>query len=389
MRSELIILVFCLWVLFQARKGFRNGIWMSLLLLTGFALAYVVTFLAGGQVSDFVAGLGFDSEYRLLVVYPAVFFGVSALVQFIPPLLFPSLKNRTRASAFWGAGFGVLTGVFTGLIGVWFFSLAEVALQSKGHENGARVVQAITLPEERAALEEMASTLVAESTEFGLKLSGMDAADAELSASVARQPAQVMRNLQDTLASPEMRGVISNPQIQRMMALNDVGSLRASPAFQELANLDAAQNLLAVLAENGKNQDEAEQFLAEQLTFIWRRLQYLKNDAEVQAFLRDEQLQSLVRENNFAAMMMNAKFQQLVGVVLDRNHDMSEIDFAAMIDSPEESDQTRIKHRSFVPEQNNRPAAIYKWIDENGSVQYSDENQLPAKYAETAEKVFP
>ncbi len=386
-------MAFALWVLFQAWKGFRGGLWLSLLSLFGFASAYLVTFLWGSDVSDYVASLGFDHEHRLFIVYPLLFLSVSALIRHVPPMAFPFLKRRTRATVLGGISLGAVSGIFTGLIGIWFIGLAQAAVSSKSDlaegDAGTEVVQS---SKKQALLETVAANLVAESAEIGLKLAGTNTFEAELSANVIRHPNEAMSNLHRAMSSQEMRTVMLSTNTQGMMAINDSGSLRSSDEFQDLMAQDEMQNMIAMLAVDGKSQADAEQFISEQVTFVWRRLQYLKNDARVQDVLKDEEIQALLREEKFSALMMNAKFQSLVGIVLDKKQDMSKIDFSKLMSEQASSSSANVIDNGEMPipkvPEKYSPMEVYKWVDDQGNVQYSDKEQVPERFIESAQKML-
>lgn len=375
MDSNILLVVFALWVLFQVWRGYRDGFWCALLSLAGFVLAYAVTFFYGAKVNTVVASWGFDHDYRIFLVYPALFLSVSFLVRRIPLFILPVLKKRSRAGMLGGAALGLASGVVSGLIAIWFLNVAQAAIAGSGN-----VPQVSDVPrQEPGKLGQAASLFVAESAEIGLKLAGASDTEAAISAKMIREPDQSFASMQSLLSSAEMQSLMLNPRIQSMMATNDSGSLMASDEFQSLLRLPDMQNLMNLLHVENEEPAESERFVAEQLTFIWRRLNYLKHDPRVKDALQDEQIQTLLREKNFPALLMNTKFQSLVGLIMDRGQDMSSVDFTQYVESgtqAPDSGSDSVKS----------PVEVYRWVDAEGGVRYAEWNHVPEAYRASAEK---
>ena len=392
MNHDIVLVVFALWVFFQIWKGFREGFWLTALSLLGLVLAYLATFFLGARLSQLVADLGFEHEYRAFIVLPLLFFAVSIAVQRLPTLFFPRLRQRTGWSIGGGVALGACSGIFSGLIGIWFLGLVVASLDAKHADQQNNLSAGREHERGDPLIERLAGKMVAKSAEFGLKLSGSSDLQAEISAQAIQNPNEVMRNLHIAMSSKEMQALMQNVSIQKMMTTNDVGSLKSSAEFKDVMRVPSMQNLSALLEKGGKTRAEVEQFVSEQLSFVWRRLQYLKHDPRVQDALKDEQVQNYLREKNFAGLLMNAKFQSLVSLVMDKQSDMNETDFSVLLEeSRVDSVYADLPETPLEVSKDNQaysPSEVYKWRDTKGNLRYTDKDQVPEHLLEHAEKLI-
>jgi len=181
-----------------------------------------------------------------------------------------------------------------------------------------------------------------------------------------------------------MRTLIQSAHTQKMMATNDVGRLKSSREFRDVIALPAMGEISQILSGGSGSDASSDEFLAKQLSFIWRRIHYLKHDPRVQQILSDQDIQQHLSEKNYGALFMNAKFQQLVALVMDRQQDMSEVNFAELAELDMSSEENA---NTELPLENYQPQEVYKWEDAHGNVRYSDFDQIPRAHLDSAQKL--
>ncbi len=370
---------FLVWVAFHAWKGFRQGVWLALLSILGLVLGYVACFLYADKVAMLLERFGFGGA-SLFVAYPAVFIVVSELTRYLPKVLLPGLRRRRSGEAAAGAAVGTASGAVSGLLLLWFVGVVHDALQGPPEE--AAVAQEETL------LEQAAGTLVAKGAALGMQAAGHEPHEAEALAVFMRRPGPILQDVQALVKSPELAEVLHSPYTQRMMAINDAASLQHSSQFQALMAQSSSQNMLIQLQLEGRSEAQSEYFIAEQMTFIWRRLQYLKHDERVKTLLADEGLKGALDKGQAAALMTEPAFHELVQIILEDKGDMSDFDFTQVLTASAEPVSTEsLAEQAGLPQPMLKPYApqtVYKWTDDEGRVRYTDLEAVPDDKLNTA-----
>lgn len=384
--SQIMGLLFVIWVLWQAYLGYKNGFWATVLNIVGFVLAYAISALYGAGFTDALSFLKIPMHLQLVVGYLSLFLLVSNTVRYVPLMIWRDLLEKKRKTVIYAVMLGAGSGLISGLVAIWFvgFLGAAISLQSSDQPEELSVAGgtsprtniAIQNKKKSGFLEKTASALVAGSTEIGLNVIGAGKHEAHAVSALMKDPQYVIDNTRQLIRSQELRAFILSPNIQKMMAVNDVGRVLASREFQALLTLPSAKQLLDVYADNEALSDGSEYFIAEKFTFVWRRLKYLKSDPRVKEIVNDPHFNASLREQNPAKLMSNPKFQTLVQIVMERGVNIDDMDFSHLV------------NESLDPVPEIKPArAIYKWTDSSGETKYSDENSVPDEYKARAQKI--
>lgn len=384
---------FLAWTLYQGWRGYRDGVWLCLINLVAILLAYLSAIGFGRELAGVITKLGIPGRYSSFIAYPSIFLLVQALVRFVPLAIWPSLKQKTTVQAIGGAVAGLCIGALTGLVGVWLLTMF-VSLSGPGQSAAVAVEpENRSFEAEKNPLQKAASVLVSESVAVGGAFIGADEDQLVGVSAMLRYPEQVLGNMQEAMKSPEMRSVIHSAETTRMMAMNDANSLMRSEAFQEMIATPSMQSMLHTLAADGKSDVASEMFIAEQLTRLWRRMEYLKSDPRVNELLKDQELQQSLEKNNPVALMANPKFQRLVALILDGTANVDESQLSELLSangaaSPgvDQSaigltprDALKVSEPSF-----SAPKAIFKWQDDQGKWHYTDWERVPLAKREQA-----
>lgn len=310
-------------------------------------------------------------------------------------MLFPKWFEADKSTRLSGAAFGALSGVATGFLVIWCVSFAKAFTDDKTDVAESNSTQ--------GTLESLASTAVESLTTVGMTVVGVEPEKAILLQSVVSAPKVLASSVNQVMKSEGLQRFMNNPYSQKLMATNDVGSLLSDPGFRALMAEPGMQNLSDLWADGKKQNAQsktADVFMAEQLSFVWRRLQYLKHDPRVQEILRDPEVQALAVNQNPLAMVKNPKFMRLVGLVMDGQINTEDVDFLQFVgsepfgsESPDRNDAANFSESNDSSEEDEAPAiqkpyqptTIYKWRDEDGILKYSDYEGVPENKRNSAE----
>lgn len=380
--SEAVILgVFAAWVLFFAWRGYRKGVYAAILSLLGLAGAYVAVFLWGAKLAGMFNQLGIESPYAAFTAYPLLFILTSTAISEIPPAIFPALRKITIGTRLAGLLLGTASGALSGLFVVWFLGVVAGAKADNSDEEQVSAGLA-------HGLLQSANEFVATTVELGARGNGMSQEQARTLKAVVREPNSVGDGVQKLMQSQEMRSLMQSPDAIQMMARNDTGSLQRHSEFKALMGSDGMQQLTQVWQqENAAGAEQAEAFVAEQLSYVWRRLQYLKHDSRVKAIMQDEEFQKLAQENQPMALLSHPKFRELVGIVMENDIDMDKVDFSALAEQELQSQREQSDNLEPSIVKPYKAQSIYIWQDDSGNTQYSDYDSIPEHKRTNAKEI--
>ncbi|TVZ37952.1 uncharacterized protein DUF4124 [Alteromonadaceae bacterium 2753L.S.0a.02] len=373
---SLITVIFLAWVGYSLVRGYQKGLWLGLLDILAFLCAYVGSYIWGPMVNASLNWAGLTALGGYLLVYVLIY----VCVGMIPKLFVGRVLQSLGRQAFAGAGLGLVTGVVSGLVGIWayqFFS-ATASVSNTNTELTA------STPDDAPAvldttLENTANKLMGEASRMGASLSGAGGLEAELAGKFAEQPAQMMTDLKALGDSAELQTFLTSPHIQQAMRSNNMDALIESPEFQALIRLPAFAEMRD-LAESqagenaGVNQDigvrDADYFIATQISNIWRKTNNLRSDPEINRLMQDPQVRELLEKKDLAGLMSNSKARELLRRLMSQQEAGS-----APINSSGATTQDRAQQIPETAESapTAEPSQIYQWRDDQGVMRYSDQ----------------
>jgi len=208
---------------------------------------------------------------------------------------------------------------------------------------------------------------VGEASRMGALVAGVDPLQAEVLGKLAREPQKLMRNLQALGESDQLKQFLSSSESQRYMREGNLDGLIESPGFQGIINLpelaDLRQFALAEVKSDGDDEAglrEADIFIASRMALAWQRVHAMRNDSRVQDIVKDEQVQQMIESRDIPGLLMNAKVQSLMGLVMAG-------EIAAVEREP------RLMMEKIPTVVNLDASVLYRWRDSEGRVRYSDE----------------
>ncbi|WP_075188360.1 CvpA family protein [Teredinibacter haidensis] len=357
-----ISLIFVAWIGVCAFRGFRRGFWLSLLALLGVIAAYATSLLWGAGLSQRLMTWGWPPLLAYCGGFTGIYLLAYLLVAELPRLLLAALFTKTSRLPWLGAFLGTCVGVVSGLLMVWAFSFVQASLQlSKAP------VMADSPLTDRDKVVAIAAKAVGEASRMGALVAGVDPLQAEVLGKLAREPQKLMRNLQALGESDQLKQFLSSSESQRYMREGNLDGLIESPGFQGIINLpelaDLRQFALAEVKSDGDDEAglrEADIFIASRMALAWQRVHAMRNDSRVQDIVKDEQVQQMIESRDIPGLLMNAKVQSLMGLVM-----------AGEIATVER--EPRLMMEKIPTAVNLDASVLYRWRDSEGRVRYSDE----------------
>jgi len=368
-------MVFAFWVIFYTYSGYRKGLWVGLLSLAGFLVAYLATIVWSAPVASWLEARGWSVVSAYLTGFVGVYGVVQLSVSELPRYIFRAQLKKKGHKPVPGALLGAVSGICSGLLLVWVYSMIQAAISV----NRDTPITAAKV----SALEIVAGKAVAEASRVGAQFSGASTIQANVVAEFMAEPQQSLRNIRRLGQSSELKAFISSSDSQYYMQSNNLDGLVESPAFQRLINLPEVAEIRSLAYEQVRAENpraslrEGDELIAGQMSQAWRRMRAMRDDPSVREVLSDPNIKRLLDKRDIAALLNNKKFQKLILMITDGRVAASE-----SVSVPEESEgsvernQSGIQELSMPPDTpNSAPVEVYKWRDSNGRVRFS--NQRP------------
>ncbi|ABD81735.1 CvpA family protein [Saccharophagus degradans] len=379
----IVWILFAGWVLYFALRGYLQGIWVTLLGLFGFAVAYGASLLWAKDAGVAIQGYGLGSTAAMMVASVVIFILAYLLASTLPKLFLEKwLDKKTFIARLAGLGAGTVLGCFSGLVIVWGATFLSAAWQSRA---GNTVPAQLAVPQPLATA---AGKLIGGVAQAGSKAVGAKEIHSQLMGALLANPEQFVEGFSSLSDSGVMEQFFNDGTAQYYMARKDYASLQQTPAFKNIAQQEGVQSIskLALAGKDGDptkvQQSEIYETLAHNMTFVWRRMEYLKTNPEVQQILNDPEVIKLVQDKNPLNIMFNAKVSRLVDLIMQEDSAMESHDFTQLKPGNPLGGLGEIK-----PEASRtvKPVEIYKWVDDNGNMQYTDYDNTPEHKRANAE----
>ena len=379
----IVWILFAGWVLYFALRGYLQGIWVTLLGLFGFAVAYGASLLWAKDAGVAIQGYGLGSTAAMMVASVVIFILAYLLASTLPKLFLEKwLDKKTFIARLAGAGAGTVLGCFSGLVIVWGATFLSAAWQSRA---GNTVPAQLVVPQPLATA---AGKLIGGVAQAGSKAVGAKEIHSQLMGALLANPEQFVEGFSSLSDSGVMEQFFNDGTAQYYMARKDYASLQQTPAFKNIAQQEGVQSIskLALAGKDGDptkvQQSEINETLAHNMTFVWSRMEYLKTNPEVQPLLNDPEVIKLVQDKNPLNIMFNAKVSRLVDLIMQEDSAMESHDFTQLKPGNPLGGLGEVK-----PEASRtvKPVKIYKWVDDNGNMQYTDYDNTPEHKRANAE----
>lgn len=361
------LIIFIVAVVFFAWRGYKKGLLKSLSRVLSLLAGYVAAILYSGKVFAIV-----ESQFQLqgivafVIASLVLFFGAAMAVSFLFWLLGKlgsSDDSPSAVSSYGGATLGLVVGVIVAIVIVWTFAFVR---DIRPAENVVAVADT-----NKSRIEIFANRAAGKAVNIALSLGSAEPEVISLSTALVEAPAEVAQQAQRLAGSDDLKALLNDPQSQAVLNSGDVEAVTKLPAFQQLANnpdMLALAESAGMLGQSGKNTQAAQAALASQITDIWGRMLRMKNDQRVQEILNDPGFQQKIQSGNPIDLLTNARLLELADIIFSGS--------AAPYESGN-NDASSIQPESSSKEIPKKETRLYRWIDKDGRIHYSDVKPEP------------
>jgi len=348
----------------SAFRGYRSGILIIAARVVSLALAYVAAILFSNSAATLLQKhTAIEGLIAYMVAGTLVFVITSILLSSLFSLLkrkfTPKSTETNRTSSVAGGLFGAVVGGIVGLMAVWFAStIQEILMVKKGQPIAKSSVF------ERTA-KELTSKAIG-----GIVIGTTGDSDlAKGAAKLLSSPAQNIQHFNQLSQSGELRNLFQNPEVRSALDSQNPAALLNSTAFKRLsANTDfiALTNELNLTGSGsgsgigtGTGEQKNKQ-LAIKLTSIWAQVKQVQNNPQYLEIVQDPEIKQMLQSGNAYKLLGSAKIERLLKIISSSK-------------TPEITYQ-ELNNQSAKPKEQK---AIYRWVDQDGKVHYSDKKKQP------------
>ncbi len=348
------LLLFLIIVAVSAFRGYRSGILVISARLFGLALAYLAAILFTTSVASLLQKhTAIEGLITYLIAGTLVFIVTSLFLSSLFSWLIrhsaTKSKESSKASSVAGGFFGAAIGSVVGLMAVWFVStFQEILLAKKG--------QPIA---ESSAFEQTAKKLTGAA--IGKIVSGTTG-DSDLASGAAQllsNPAENIQHFNRLTQTGVLRNLLQSSEVRSALDSQNPAALLSSSAFKQFTqNTDfvALTNELN-LADSGEQRNKQ---LAVKITRLWAKVKQVQNNPQYLEIVEDPQIKQMLQSGNAYKLLNSAKIERLLQII-------SSSKAPVIIFQETEAQQGLAVEKK----------SIYRWVDKDGKVHYSDKKKPP------------
>lgn len=349
-------------------RSYRKGIWHAGLSLLGLICAYGVSFFAGPLLLSAIAPSASQQYLLFGGLMVGLFLLISTLFTWLPVKIWPLLMAVSPRQKLAGAGLGAVVGMIVGLLIIWIYTTAWSLMAPQ---------KAMTMLDSDL-IARAASGAVSGAVSKGLQVADADPFQASATAALVAEPYVFSQAMEQIAESSVLRDLWMDGKAQFLMAEGDVAALSQESKFRAFVEAPAMKQLILSSKPQQVSEAEAELYVAQQMSFVWRRMRTLRSDQRVVALLEDPEIKTLVDKQNPLALLSNDKVQQLIAIVMEPAGEAR----AADVEVPPEQSQQN-PSEALQP----GPNILYRWRDSSGKTRYTDAQSTPEDKRATAQRI--
>ena len=351
---DIALFAFLFIVIAFAFQGYKKGVFITLSRLIGLPVAYLLSWLLFKPVglllqkSQLIEGL---LAYALAgaTVFIVSFIGISALFSLLNHIVVKSSSTSNQASALGGAAIGAVLGVIFGLLGVWFSTTIQTVIKTK-----------LGKAHEMSSFEAKVNSL----TQSTIRSIAMDREEPKIST----LPVIILANPAENI--PLMQKVAEKGLFQDLLAdrnarlhLNGLSpaTLIRNPKFRKLAS-DPDFNQLTKQMNFSDDPKQLERQLAMQITETWAKVRTVQDDPAFKSLIEDTEVRQLLQDKNLYQLSTHPKVEKLMNLI-------NSVETPNIVFDENLPAENTAGHQQ---EEKNNAHKVYRWVDENGKVHYSD-----------------
>jgi len=347
------LIVFLVVVAVSAFRGYRSGIAIIISRVFSLALAYAAAILLTDSVAAWIQKvsplqgvLSYFAAGTLLFVIASLVF--SSIFSLFTKTLFGASKDVTQGSAMAGALLGGVLGCFVGILAVWFFTTFQgLLLVKKGGQ-----IEPISGFQQTA--QELTGKVLQGIAEKGI-------GDSELAVGAVKllsNPAENIQHYNQLAKSAELKEFFQNNVVRNALDSRNPEALLKSEAFSRLASNQDFEALASML-NLSDDTEKRNQLLATKVTKMWAQIHQVQNNPRYQEIVNDQFIRRSLQSGNLFNLLNDKKIGELLNII--SSTEVGEIKF----------EQGSADIEPVI----NKSSKVYRWVDENGKVHYSDKKK--------------
>jgi hypothetical protein len=214
----------------------------------------------------------------------------------------------------------------------------------------------------------------------------------QITRDIAENPQETLAYIKQIADTGEFTSLLADAEIQDILEKQDTEALLENGKFQNLLATENMQGLLANM-HNDSSGKTPEQLIADTMMQGWNRMDAMKKDPRVNAILADPEFREELNNGNNMRLLMNPKMKELTEILFNKpdaqaqdtqtqDTQTQDTDTTAenLSDNPGMADGINALQETLANESKaaaSKPEIetekpIYRWVDENGSVHFSD-----------------
>lgn len=367
------LLLFIIIVAISAFRGYRSGIFVIAARMISLAVAYLAAILFSADAAKLIQEYtSIEGMISYVIAGTIVFLVTSIILSLIFSTLIrhftaKSKENNKTASSVAGGLFGAVVGCFIGLMVVWFVStIQEILLVKKG--------QQIVQP---SVLEQTAKKLT------GAAIGGIVSTatgDSDLAAGAKQllsNPAQNIQYFNRLTQSGTLRNFFQDSQVRTALDSQNPAALLNSQVYKNLTGNPDFVGLTKQLKLSGTSENKDKQ-LAIKVTNMWAQIKQVQNNPQYREIMQDPEIKHMLRSGNAYKLLSSAKIERLIQIISSSEVPKFDNQDAGYQESsyqearyPEKASQQKGEQSNLLVEKK----SIYRWVDEDGKVHYSDKKK--------------
>ncbi|HWV14297.1 MAG TPA: CvpA family protein [Cellvibrio sp.] len=363
-------LVFLLLVGFFLWRGYRKGFIDSLAQILSLMVAYPAAILLTTPLANFIFN---NSSFSGMPVYffagSAIFLTVSFSVSKLSKMFYRKLPESPKREKSGGAFIGALVGILVGLVAVYTIDLVKKPVLTALNKQQTPTPPK-ALASEKTFIESSAKKFVSLAASTAVQFTLKDNTATQVTKTFAEDPQVMLGHVQALASNDNLKALMSNEEIQALLKQGDTQALLQNWEFQRMMNNENMQALL-VNSEDTQGGKFSQEVAAEKMLEAWRHTDAIKNDPRVVAILEDAEFQEQLNSTNKLPLMMNPKLKQLTDIIFSGEHASQYQQENNLPTTNERAIERKTGESEATGEEPQRK--IYRWVDSNGYVHYSDQ----------------
>lgn len=359
---DISLIIFIVVVVFFVYRGYRHGFLKSLSRILSLVAGYLAAILFARPVSAMIETLyPLPGIAALIMASIVLFIGAGIAVSLVFWLVKKFMLKKEASSAMSSIGgvtIGLVMGLLVAIVVVWSFAFVR--------DMGAEDKTASIKNTGNNAIENMAGHAIGTAVKTVMSRSDAQPEVINLSGAIIESPADIAKTVQRLSASNDLQALLQDPQNQAVLDSGDTTALQQLPAFQQLVNnpdLMALVKSAGLVDKSADHSKAAEVVLASKMSDIWQRMEKVKNNQRVQEILNDPEFQEKIQSGNPVTLLTNTHLLELADILFS--------------DSAKPNQAELKGSRNTAQKAPNDETTIHQWVDKNGRIHFSDEQQKP------------